>query len=196
MSQRNTPETDAIHELAKTTYSENDIKILAEFINAAGRIISLQSTANQEQSIIGTIKHGYPKGNTANELAKIARSGGAEIVVSGGKKLHFGFSRKNETMPWYMASFSPYHSPSSNMKFNVTKDFFTRDLGLVLEKTTLEQIPFDSIEFQNVFYFRSKTGNKNVLYTFRADPKISKLEDGYPPNFYDLEIERLDAGTK
>jgi hypothetical protein len=170
-----------------TTFTEQDVQTLTEVIKALGRIIARQSSFEIEKPIIGEVELSVTKDGRPSS-SKYAGTNGTKI--SGGKVLWPGFERMDGNSPWSKSEVEVYNAVARN-KMAVSPAFFD-NLGLKLEKTAHGGVEISPLLECNVFYFRPKDNKQHVQYIFLADPSLSDLKDGYPKNFFYVNIIHSD----
>lgn len=160
-------------------YSLKQIQVIASTINAMSRVITNESTLEQEKNIIGEIEYAYPKDSKKTITSAFFRI--ASIGHSG------SFRRLSDKHPWHECDLIIARMQEPYI-MGLTKYFFINELGLTFEKSFFEKREHTQIPEYHVFYFHKKVGDVTLQYIFDTRPDASSLKDGYPKAFHRVRI--------
>jgi hypothetical protein len=168
----------------QVTSSHNQLSLeqvitLSSVIKAISRVIGRESTLDQEKGTLGEIKYNYPK-----DPNKSITSSSFYLPLFD----YYGdFKRVNDKHTWHDSRLliveeeQPY-------TMGITREFFTRELGLVFDKAVLEKREHTQIPAYHVFYFHKNIGKVTVQYVFDTRPDASNLKDDYPKSFHKVRV--------
>lgn len=70
----------------------------------------------------------------------------------------------------------------------LTRNFFTRELGLVFDKAILEKRHHMPLPEYHLFYFHKKLGDVKIQYIFETRTDASDLKADFPKSFHEVRI--------
>jgi hypothetical protein len=118
------------------------------------------------------------------------------VVSRGYFGLGHGFiihlKRKNEHAPWTRGelSFRP-GEPRSYYEINMPKDYF-KNLDLENVETQVSPVYYEKGHKVHIFTFKFKAAQSPMRLAFYADSMYADPKDGYPKNFDNIEVFRLE----
>ncbi len=172
----------------RVDYDMTDIEIIRRVLHAAARVLTHQTTVEQEHASFGQGTYSVPK-----LPSQPINSWGHGIIYrsypDGGavKGIWLGFRRNGSHAPWEKFTLTIQHPYEFVVNVPVTKAFF-EELGLVFIKGQ-EKYPCDNASGKcNAFFYRS-TLYPQLSYTFLTDPERADLKSGVASNFREVKIE-------
>jgi hypothetical protein len=179
----------------RVDFTQADMRLIEDILASASRVISQQSTLEQEMSLLGTPNYFVPKLPT-EEIRSVGFDRGrlsrfpAENdwdTPSVFKGFSIGFGRNATKAPWTNFGIDVKHPYEYTVTLPVTSEFLDA-LGLVLVKTVPDQ-PCEGGKGGkcHAFMYRSSMYPK-LGYIFLTDQDRSDLKSGLPTNFRSVEI--------
>jgi hypothetical protein len=176
----------------RVDFNTLDLEMMRRTLVAAARVITQQTTVEQEHVAFGKGRYSVPKMDTqpinswGNSVIYTMRQGGGSV-----KGFSFGFGRDGTHAPWNSFGLSIDHPYEFTVNVPVNKAFFD-ELGLVLFKTQ-ENYPCDNASGKcNAFFYTSKK-YAQLGYTILTDPGRADLESGVATNFRKIKIEIIST---
>jgi hypothetical protein len=159
--------------------SVEKLQKLANIINSVAKVIEKQSTPEKEYSTLGELEYVFPKDPKKS----------ITIVFFSPKNFRGAgsFDRISPNSDWYKGGYA-FGGRQRPYRLGLTKNFFSDELGLILEKASFERGRNSPISENNVYYFHSKNGNKNIQFVFETRVDASNLQDGYPKSFHQVDV--------
>jgi len=179
----------------RVDFTKTDMRLIQDILASASRVISQQSTLEQEMPLLGTPNYYVPKLKT-EEIRSVGFDRGrltrfpAENdweTPSVFKGFSIGFGRNSTQAPWTNFGIDVKHLYEYTVSLPVTPAFLDT-LGLVLVKTVPDQ-PCEGGKGGkcHAFMYRSRLHPK-LGYIFLTDQDRSDLKSGLPTNFRSVEI--------
>ncbi len=159
--------------------SLEQVKTIANVINAMSRVIARESTVEQEKDIFGELKYKYPKDPHKTITSAFFYPYLTEYVGS--------FARANDKHPWNESGLL-IANEQAPYTMGLTQHFYSEGLGLKFDKAVLEKREYMPIPEYHVFYFHKKVGDVTLQYVFDTRPDASNLKDEYPKAFHEVRI--------
>ena len=179
----------------RVDFNHADMRLIQDVLAAASRVISQQSTLEQEIPLLGTPNYYVPKLKT-EEIRSVGFDRGrltrfpAENdwdTPSVFKGFSIGFGRNATKAPWTNFEMDVKHLYEYTVSLPVTRTFLDT-LGLVLVKTEPDQLCEAGKGGKcHAFMYRSSL-YPQLGYIFLTDQDRSDLKSGLPTNFRSVEI--------
>ena len=175
-------------------FNQADMLLIQDILAAASRVISQQSTLEQEIPLLGTPNYYVPKLKT-EEIRSVGFDRGRLTrfpadndwdTPSVFKGFSIGFGRNATKAPWTNFGIDVKHLYEYTVNLPVTPAFLDA-LGLVLVKTVPDHHCDNAKGKCHAFMYRSRLYPK-LGYVFLTDQNRSDLKSGLPTNFRSVEI--------